>query len=265
MKPRDDSFSFGQGQNSSVRPYTLPDGFFYRAINLTTVCDKLSLRPKFCHQQLDFINDGDLDNTTYSANFERGKFQGECPFRYDDRDFWIVVISGVVYQIDVEIGEVFVLNPDDRLNQYTNRVNCVNFGRFVQIFDFPDRPLVIEEGGEVFRTSDIDFGTPASCNGVFNFNRGFVTNQSNEWLASDPVGGESPDAPLSFVEQTEPSSEFFGAFDLGFQNRNTQIQYVGTLATNDSGIGSLILSNGCLLYTSPSPRDQRGSRMPSSA
>ena len=25
------------------------------------------------------------------------------------------------------------------------------------------------------------------------------------------------------------------------------------------------LSNGCLLYTSPSPRDQRGSRMPSSA
>ena len=24
-------------------------------------------------------------------------------------------------------------------------------------------------------------------------------------------------------------------------------------------------SNGCLLYTSPSPRDQRGSRMPSSA
>ena len=29
--------------------------------------------------------------------------------------------------------------------------------------------------------------------------------------------------------------------------------------------GSLVLPNGCLLYTSPSPRDQRGSRMPSSA
>ena len=27
----------------------------------------------------------------------------------------------------------------------------------------------------------------------------------------------------------------------------------------------VILENGCLLYTSPSPRDQRGSRMPSSA
>ena len=31
------------------------------------------------------------------------------------------------------------------------------------------------------------------------------------------------------------------------------------------GIATIIQSMGCLLYTSPSPRDQRGSRMPSSA
>ena len=30
-------------------------------------------------------------------------------------------------------------------------------------------------------------------------------------------------------------------------------------------IGACILFDPCLLYTSPSPRDQRGSRMPSSA
>ena len=33
----------------------------------------------------------------------------------------------------------------------------------------------------------------------------------------------------------------------------------------DEGSVSQALSAGCLLYTSPSPRDQRGSRMPSSA
>ena len=33
----------------------------------------------------------------------------------------------------------------------------------------------------------------------------------------------------------------------------------------NSSLTSLNLSNNCLLYTSPSPRDQRGSRMPSSA
>ena len=37
-------------------------------------------------------------------------------------------------------------------------------------------------------------------------------------------------------------------------------------ANIDKGIIVLLTGNGnCLLYTSPSPRDQRGSRMPSSA
>ena len=40
----------------------------------------------------------------------------------------------------------------------------------------------------------------------------------------------------------------------------------GGAAFDNSGHAPLIGSfNGCLLYTSPSPRDQRGSRMPSSA
>ena len=33
----------------------------------------------------------------------------------------------------------------------------------------------------------------------------------------------------------------------------------------NTAIGNTTVSSGCLLYTSPSPRDQRGSRMPSSA
>ena len=33
----------------------------------------------------------------------------------------------------------------------------------------------------------------------------------------------------------------------------------------NSGAGKFTVSQPCLLYTSPSPRDQRGSRMPSSA
>ena len=34
---------------------------------------------------------------------------------------------------------------------------------------------------------------------------------------------------------------------------------------NDPAYGAHFYNNSCLLYTSPSPRDQRGSRMPSSA
>ena len=49
------------------------------------------------------------------------------------------------------------------------------------------------------------------------------------------------------------------------------VVFGGGLPQNISGIttiassGSLGLNNGCLLYTSPSPRDKRQSRMPSSA
>ena len=37
------------------------------------------------------------------------------------------------------------------------------------------------------------------------------------------------------------------------------------LSTQIGDLASFFLVVGCLLYTSPSPRDQRGSRMPSSA
>ena len=37
------------------------------------------------------------------------------------------------------------------------------------------------------------------------------------------------------------------------------------LTSNPSIFDNAIRSSNCLLYTSPSPRDQRGSRMPSSA
>ena len=40
--------------------------------------------------------------------------------------------------------------------------------------------------------------------------------------------------------------------------------YSGTQSTGEVKV-TLDLSQSCLLYTSPSPRDQRGSRMPSSA
>lgn len=247
-KIQDQSASFGQGQNTSLRPYALPDGFTYKNINLTTVGDKLSIRPKFIEVPITVVNDDKVDNTTYQDNLARGKYQGDSVYFYSGVEYYIVIISGLIYQIDFNRKEAFVINEDDRLNQYTNRIVCSNMGKYVQVFDFPDRPLIIE-GGDVFRTSEVDFGTPSAKNGVFNYNRAFVSNEFNEWLASDPVGGESPDAPLSFVETTNPQSLFFGAFDLGFKNRNTKISYMGSLPTNDSGIGALIISNGASIFS----------------
>ena len=46
----------------------------------------------------------------------------------------------------------------------------------------------------------------------------------------------------------------------GFNNFQTYNTYAASFSQFVEGLNS-----GCLLYTSPSPRDQRGSRMPSSA
>eukprot|EP00829_Urostomides_striatus_P008022 TRINITY_DN18902_c0_g1_i1.p2 TRINITY_DN18902_c0_g1~~TRINITY_DN18902_c0_g1_i1.p2 ORF type:complete len:106 (+),score=49.66 TRINITY_DN18902_c0_g1_i1:64-381(+) len=44
-------------------------------------------------------------------------------------------------------------------------------------------------------------------------------------------------------------------------------RYRGAMCTDDQvkSFEDRVMNNTCLLYTSPSPRDQRGSRMPSSA
>ena len=40
---------------------------------------------------------------------------------------------------------------------------------------------------------------------------------------------------------------------------------IGMNANSTSDLRKRLRTKGCLLYTSPSPRDQRGARMPSSA
>ena len=50
---------------------------------------------------------------------------------------------------------------------------------------------------------------------------------------------------------------------LNFSNREENLTTYGLVGTEAISTREQFL--GCLLYTSPSPRDQRGSRMPSSA
>ena len=49
------------------------------------------------------------------------------------------------------------------------------------------------------------------------------------------------------------------------QSRITQIEAIMQTVMEDFEVRRMPFRNSCLLYTSPSPRDQRGSRMPSSA
>ena len=71
-------------------------------------------------------------------------------------------------------------------------------------------------------------------------------------------------APDSFKE-TLTAFEVASAIESGFQNVFPEAEII-KIPIADGGEGTVdAMVRACLLYTSPSPRDQRGSRMPSSA
>ena len=94
-------------------------------------------------------------------------------------------------------------------------------------------------------------------------------------LQSDVSGGAQPTASkkLTVLYGTESGNSeelaeqvFKVAKKKGFKAQIANMSETTPAALADAGTLLVVVSTwGCLLYTSPSPRDQRGSRMPSSA
>ena len=81
--------------------------------------------------------------------------------------------------------------------------------------------------------------------------------------ALDQSGGSTPKAlKLYGVEESEYNGddEMFGKI----HEMRTRIM-TNEAFTGEHILGAILFENTCLLYTSPSPRDKRQSRMPSSA
>ena len=69
---------------------------------------------------------------------------------------------------------------------------------------------------------------------------------------------------LQVADNANGDDGFLGSWQINIQATDPTVD--GTVDTNPSETGTATATdNACLLYTSPSPRDQRGSRMPSSA
>ena len=116
--------------------------------------------------------------------------------------------------------------------------------------------------------SDLN-AVPENIRGAVRNNGGGHANHSLFWSVMSPDGGGEPTGELA-----DAINAAFGSFD-GFKEK-----FAAAAGTRfGSGWAWLSVDGGklvvestpnqdnpfCLLYTSPSPRDQRGSRMPSSA
>ena len=115
-----------------------------------------------------------------------------------------------------------------------------------------------------------------------NFNQQLekIRAESGFIAALDQSGGSTPKALGSYGVTEDRWNNDDEMFDLVHQMRTRIIQaeafngeriigailFEGTMDREIEGKGTAeYLWDACLLYTSPSPRDQRGSRMPSSA
>ena len=130
-------------------------------------------------------------------------------------------------------------------------------GGFLVIFNWPNRPIFINQNGARLSVESA-FEMPPARLGATAGLRAFVATGDNIVSAGDPFGGAEPLAPLTFREMLDPGTEdsnpgdFFGqTFTLGSILNNEQITAICRLPK----FGGPSQDFFCLLYTSPSPRD----------
>ena len=87
-----------------------------------------------------------------------------------------------------------------------------------------------------------------------------------EWYAKHPHQNWTKASITEHIFDFEPQERqaFFALFQIDEEDVTTEASTT-TVASQQSNDLQNAESQACLLYTSPSPRDQRGSRMPSSA
>ena len=116
----------------------------------------------------------------------------------------------------------------------------------------PTTKLYVDAGQSTFNRGNSD-GSIALFRGK-NAEKAAIGTQTSYFLSNVGIGTSSPAHKLD-IGNSSNSSNYIRV------NSTTSELYLGS----NNGATHLGVTNGCLLYTSPSPRDRTRSRMPSSA
>ena len=188
------------------------------------------------------------------------------------------MLSGQTYY--ARDPELIKLHKDCRKSlKELNSITSDNVNRRLSILD--NLLGKIDDGVWIESPFYCDYGTNISIgkNTFINFNCVLIDNNKIEIGSNVLIGPGvhfyTPSHPLKHNERIKPNGEYVTTAlpikvgDNVWIGGNSSICQGVTIGSNSTiGAGSLVLKdipNGCLLYTSPSPRDTERSRMPSSA
>lgn len=262
----DGDTSFALGQKASLDAAGIPEGAFAGAVNAST--DKGNIRPRWGwnRKELDFSRTGNyilpnLQERTFKDVFEAGNFQALIPYSVGPDYYLIIISAGFIFLVNQKTFVVTVLNKEDKLDPFRVRVNWSDADRYLVIFDWPNRPFILE--GIEIRRSDLSKNeVPISEAGVYNQSRLFITNAGNEFTGGDPTGNKAtPNAPITFNEVLQPSSPYIDQIiRLTTNYGNDPITGLGFLQFTDTstGIGPLLVSTSKVIntYQTQNPRAQ---------
>lgn len=247
---QDGNQSFLMGQNASKDPDLIDPAQYASGINVNIQQGFLSPRWGYVRAPLTFPSGTLLTprNTyrTYEDIFRSGRFQAMIPYVVGNTFYQIFVISGVIFMMNQKTYEMSVIPISDGsfLNYGAPRINWANAGKYVVIFDYPARPVILEEF-TARRSVSTNFEVPISVLGTYNQNRLFIANAGNEYTGGDPSGSlATPDAPITFEEVLLSGSPYFGQiFKLPTAYNNGQITAMTFLQSADSstGIGPMLI------------------------
>lgn len=261
----DGNTTFVAGQDASKAADKVGEGAYYSGINVSTEFG--SLTPRWGIEEValehrdESLEVSAYNEVPYEDLFSSGRFQASIPYSVGSQFYYLNVISGIIYATNVDTLETFVIPIDDgsRISEDHRRVNWSAAGRYLTIFDWPARPVILE-GLEARRSSEENEEIPVSVLGAFNQNRLFIANAGNEFTAGDPVGSAAtPDAPITFQEVLTSGSPYFGqVFQLNTNYNNDAITAMTFLQQIDTstGIGPLLISTDRAIYSyqSQNPR-----------
>jgi hypothetical protein len=249
---------FSGGMNASVSPNAISDNQYFLGVNVIPSKAFLGPRWGFTEIELDFTLTGDYTRTTgvkvsYEEIFKSGKFQAFIPYSIGPDYFFIYIVSGFIFLVNLQDLTVTVLNKTDQLNVDADRVNWSSAGNYLVIFDFPNRPFILE-GIQIHRSDPALYEVPVSVMGTHNQNRLCIANAGIDWTAGDPAGSvATPLAPVSFQEVLVPSSPYVAnVYQVPTSNKNNDfITAMGFLQVQDTstGIGPLLVATNTAVYS----------------